>query len=153
MICWREILATNLTTWPIIEVIVGVFWFGSVLSSWSAIPNADKEDVAERSLGATVILAQLGGIVTGTSIIIAGLGAFVALATDVPGVAGHLRLAAVFAVLALAVALYTLAALPTRTPSINFVRSKPLALLCAMSLYFVLVAAIRFGLAVVFYLD
>ena len=143
------------THWPIIEAAVGAFWIGSVLWAWSftVSPPLD-EPIQERGLGATVILGQLNGIVTGTSIIIAGLGAFVALSSgDRATVAPHIKLAFVFSVLALFLALYTMATLPTRTPRINFVRSKEVAVLCATSLYLVLVAAIRFATGVVLYLD
>lgn len=147
-------LVPLITTWPIIEGLLGFFWLGSVVWAWRAqISPPLDEDVDERALGATVILGQLNGIVTGTSIIMAGLAAFIALSSgDRTCVAPHIRLTAIFAVLALSLALYTMAILPTRTLRVNFVRSRDVAIFCSTALYLVLIATARFGIGIYLYL-
>jgi hypothetical protein len=144
-----------LAVWPAVEIIGGIFWVGSVLAAWRSQPRPPtNETVEERELGATVILGQLNGIVTGTSIIIAGLGAFVALSSgDRALVTPHVRYAAIYSALALFVALYTMSTLPTRAPRINFVRDRAVAVLCASALYLVLVAAARFAVGMWVYLE
>jgi hypothetical protein len=143
----------TITVWPVIEALLGIFWVGSVLWAWRGqISPPLDEKVDERTLGATVILGQLNGIITGTSIIMAGLAAFIALSFgERTTVAPHIKLTAIYAVLALSLALYTMAILPTRTLRVNFVRSKDVALFCSTALYLVLIAAVRFGVGVYLY--
>lgn len=94
-------------------------------------------------------MAQLNGIVTGTTIIIIGVGAFAALVKDVNGAQAYDAFyAAMWAVIALGIALYTLSTLPTRASSENFVKAKWVAVFSAMSLFFSLAAGVRFLLAV-----
>ena len=94
-------------------------------------------------------MAQLNGIVTGTTIIIIGVGAFAVLVKDVNGAQAYDAFyAAMWAVIALGIALYTLIPLPTRASSENFVKAKGIAILSAMSLFFSLAAGVRFLFAV-----
>ncbi|MEZ2221523.1 hypothetical protein [Rhizobium sp. RCC_161_2] len=117
-------------------------------------PN-QKDEVDERSLGATVILAHLNGTLTSASIIAAGVGAFVALTPDKLSIfaLAHLKLAAIFAVAALGSTVYTMAILPTRAPNTNFVRSKEVALFSTIPLICVTLAGARFVLAICAYLN
>lgn len=136
---------------PIIDVALSAFWFWSIDVAWSHISpeSADREEVDERSLGATVITTQLNGVITGASILIAGVAAFVALKGSLPEFAAYDALwSAVWAVVALGIALYTLGILPARTPTENFVRSREVALFCGMALFFCLASGARFALAV-----
>ncbi|BAV51274.1 Putative uncharacterized protein [Mesorhizobium loti] len=112
--------------------------------------NETEEDAEERSLGATVIMGQLGSIITGSSVILAGIGAFVALAkTPIAETAKyHVFYAAFWAVLALAASIYTMGILPAHAPKTNFVRLRGIAFLSSMSLFFCLAAGVRFLLAV-----
>lgn len=150
---WDRVVGTLhfLAKWPILDVLLAFLWIRSVWTAWKNYqPPTQKDAVDERNLGATVILAQLNGALTSASIIVAGVGAFVALT---PGnldeiALAHLRLAAAFAVLALWSAVYTMATLPTRAPNTNFVRSKEVALLSTIPLIFVTLAGIRFVFAI-----
>jgi hypothetical protein len=103
-------------------------------------------------LGATVILAELNGVIIGASVIMVGVGAFVAINTNELSSVDSGRVsflyAAIAAVIALGVALYTMAILPTRTRRDNLVKSSSVALLTAMALFFVLDAGTRFVIAV-----
>ncbi|WP_442579599.1 hypothetical protein ACSBOB_29600 [Mesorhizobium sp. ASY16-5R] len=148
---WWVNACSSLARWPIVETAVAFVWLGSVWYAWRGVPTPTVPDAAEeRNLGATVILAQLNGVITGCSIIIAGVGAFIALNTSGLGAAApHVEWASIWAVLALGAALYALATLPTRTPTINFVRSKEVAILSATALLFALYAGARFMLAAV----
>jgi uncharacterized membrane protein len=124
-------------------------WLISVWLPWRGRGTVPKDDVAERALGSSIILAQLNGIVTGTSIIIVGIGAFAVLVKQANGVQIYDAFyAALWAVVALGIALYTMSTLPTRALSRNFVRDKWVSIFCAMSLFFSLAAGVRFLLAV-----
>jgi hypothetical protein len=137
---------------PIIDLLAAAYWFRTVMKEWKDVdPRLEEKDVNERSLGATVIMGQLNAVITGSSIIIAGIAAFVALGKT--GIVYpqnfHLFYASVWAVFALVLAQYAMGTLPTRTRKQNFVSSSGVALLCAMALFFSLFAGIRllFGIA------
>ena len=135
--------------WPLLEAVASIIWFQAMGSAWRQQPaeGPPVTDSAERELGATVILSELNGILTGCSIIIAGIGAFVAImqpSSINPITASHLGWASIYAGLALGLSLYTMATLPTRVTSRNVLRSKGVALMCATALFFALLAAIRF---------
>ena len=109
-----------------------------------------KEDTEERALGAGVIMGQLSSIITGSSVILAGVGAFVALA-KVPiadAAKYHVLYAACWAVTALAVAVYTMGILPAHAPHTNFVRLRGIAVLSSASLFLCLESGVRFLFAV-----
>lgn len=148
-------IAPFLATWPIVDVALGMLWFRSVWVAWKGYERPkEADDVNERTLGATFILAQLNGALTTASIIIAGVGAFVALTPKSfnPYAIASLRLAAVFAVISLGSAVYTMATLPARSPHTNVVRDKAVALLSTIPLIFVTFAGIRFMFAIWTYL-
>lgn len=120
--------------WRIIEGIVGVIWIYSVFWAWrKAVAPDSAVQLGERELAATVILAQLNGVITAAAIIMAGLGAAVALTSpDVkPDVSLHLYYAAMWSMLTLGIAVYTVSILPTRTISTNFVCSRWVAIGCS----------------------
>ncbi|AYG66893.1 MULTISPECIES: hypothetical protein [unclassified Rhizobium] len=149
-------IALFLAKWPVLDAILGILWFRSVLAAWSGYtPPGEKDNEDERNLGATVILAQLNGALTTASIIVAGVGAFVALTPEKLEMftVAHLRTAAVFAVIALCSTAYTMAILPSRTPNTNFVRSKEVALLSTIPLIGVTFAGVRFACAIWAYLS
>jgi hypothetical protein len=80
-----------------------------------------------------------------------GVGAFVAIKTGELAVgSGRVSFlyAAIAAVIALGIALCTMAILPTRTRRDNLVKSGSVAVLTAMELFFVLNAGVRFVIAV-----
>ena len=113
---------------PIVDLALALVWGISVWVPWRGIRRGVNTDtVEERTLGAQVILAQLNGIVTGTTIIIIGVGAFAVLVDkkDVNGAQAYDAFyAAMWAVIALGISLYTLSTLPTRASSENFVKAK-----------------------------
>ena len=136
-----------LVRFPVVEVILGAFWLGSVFSAWAGAPTVQQtDDVAERTLGATVVMGQLSAVITGSSIILAGVGAFAALSSHDSHLPQpwHLWWAVVWAVLALCNAAYTMATLPTRTLRRNFVRDRGVAICCATALFFCLASGARF---------
>src|SRR5215470_17437878 len=104
---------------PVVEVVVVVILLRSLCHSWARVPTDQQSDnVDERTLGATVIMGQLSAVITGSSIILAGIGAFAALKSGelhFPQ-SWHLFWAVTWAVLALAVAIYTMGILPARAP-------------------------------------
>jgi hypothetical protein len=114
----------------------------------SNVSQSDSPD--EKALGATVILAQLNAVITGASIILAAIGAFVALKEGSigPPSDSHLLYATIWAVAALFFALWCSGMLPTLTIKVNFVRSPEVAIFCAMGLYFTLASGARFLFAV-----
>jgi hypothetical protein len=135
--------------YPIVDLLVAALWIGHVVYLWRGIASQTEKDVAERELGAMVIGSQLNGVVTGSSIIIAGIGAFAALSDElVPPYNWHAAYAAMWAVLSLGAALYTMGTLPTRTKTENFVQSRGVAIACTIALFFCLAAGVRFFLAV-----
>jgi hypothetical protein len=142
----------SLSALPIVDLVFAVVYFWSVHQAWSEYTPSTKEiPVDERALGATVIMGQLSSVITGASIIIAGIAAFAALGQDAQSFPQkyHLFYAATWAVLGLSIALYTTGTLPTRAPNQNFVTSKGIAYLCSASLFFSLLAGVRllFGIA------
>ena len=140
-----------LTRSPIIDLALALAWGISVWMPWRGIQSrVSTDDVGERTLGAQVILAQLNEIVTGTTIIIIGVGAFAVLVKDVNRAQAdaHISYAVTWAVVALGIALYTMSTLATRTSSENFVKAKWVAIFSAMSLFFCLAAGVRFLFAV-----
>ncbi|PBB96447.1 hypothetical protein [Mesorhizobium sp. WSM3862] len=112
--------------------------------------NEAREETEERALGADVIMGQLSSIITGSCVILAGVGAFVALAkTPIAEAAKyHVFYAACWAVGALALAVYTMGILPAHAPKTNFVRLRGIAVLCSASLFLCLLSGIRFLCAV-----
>jgi hypothetical protein len=140
-----------LVNWPFIDLILAAVWIFLVWLPWrhDSASKVIEDKTDERLLGATVILAQLNGIITGTSIIIVGIGAFAVLVKEHSGPQSyHTLYAAIWAVVALGTALYTMSTLPTRAPTQNFVRAKWVAILTAMALFFSLAAGVRFLFAV-----
>ena len=137
---------------PIIDLALALAWGISVwLPRRGTSRGGNTDTVEERTLGAQVILAQLNGIVTGTTIIIIGVGALAVLVNkkDVNGAQAYDAFyAAMWAVIALGISLYTLSTLPTRASSENFVKAKWVAIFSAMSLFFSLASGVRFLLAV-----
>lgn len=145
-------MITCLAIYPIIDVVLGFIWFLSLHMAWkNATPAPDKINAPEeRALGAAVIMGQLSSIITGASIVIAGIAAFVALGNDhftIPQ-SYHLFWATLWSVAALGVSLYTMSMLPTRTFRQNFTNSSEIAKFSAMALYFALAGGVRLMLAV-----
>jgi hypothetical protein len=95
-------------------------------------------------------MGQLSSVITGSSIILAGIGAFIAIKSGniLYPQNYHLFYTVAWAVLALGISVYTMGVLPTRTPNENFVRSPSVSILCSMALFFCLAAAARFLVAV-----
>lgn len=144
-------IRTILVDWPIVDGGLAVVWFLISASVWRSYQPPDTVDkVDERALGATVIMGQLNATITGASIILAGLGAFVALNSGKFSLSAscHLYYAALWTVLALFAGLWTMSLLPQLAPSTNFVRSPKIAILCSMGLFFCLAAGVRFLFAV-----
>ena len=138
-------------TAPVIDLAAATSFIYATHASWRSIPAFKNEkDTDERSLGATVILAQLGAVITGSSIILAGIAAFVALAGTTIGDLDkfYILYAAIWAVFAMAISLFTMATLPHLTPTQNFVKSHRVAVLCSAALYFCLASSARFLFAV-----
>ncbi|TIT82968.1 MAG: hypothetical protein E5V33_07750 [Mesorhizobium sp.] len=138
-------------TVPVIDLSIATFFIYATHASWRSVrPFENEKDTDERTLGATVILAQLGAVITGSSIILAGIAAFVALAGATIGELDkfHILYAAVWAVFAMALSLFTMSTLPHRTPTQNFVKSHGVAVLCSAALYFCLASSARFLVAV-----
>jgi hypothetical protein len=140
-----------LVRFPVVEGVVAAILLLSLRSAWARAPTVQQHDcVEERSLGATVIMGQLSAIITGSSIILTGIGAFVALKSDVLQLplSQHLFYAVTWAVVALGIAIYTMGVLPPRTPRRNFVRDRTVAFCCSLALFFCLASAVRFLVAV-----
>ncbi|ESY22387.1 MULTISPECIES: hypothetical protein [unclassified Mesorhizobium] len=136
---------------PIPDIGLLAIWLLFLNWHWIGYKNNDSIDTKdERELGATVIMGQLGAIITGSSVILAGLGAFVALSKSPIEDAAkyHLFYATLWAVWALGISVFTLGVLPASTPKTNFVQLKGVAFLSSMSLFFCLAASVRFLLAV-----
>lgn len=136
---------------PWLDLCIGVLWL--LISLWHWIgyqQSTEPENVEERALGASVIMGQLGAVITGSSIILAGIGAFVALSQNPINAAGknHIYFAALWAVIALGLAILTMGILPRHAPTTNFVRLRGIAVCCSMTLYFCMAAGARFVLAV-----
>lgn len=137
--------------YPIFDIGLLIIWLLWLNWHWIDYKNADTQECTEeRALGAAVIMGQLSSIITGSSVILAGIGAFVALAkTPIEESAKyHVLYAAFWAVAALVVAIYSMGILPAHAPKTNFVRLRGIAFLCSMSLFFCLAAGVRFLLAV-----
>lgn len=136
---------------PGLDIGIAAIWL--LISCWHWIgykASNVAESTEERALGASVILGQLSAVITGSSVILAGIGAFVAL-SDNHGDAvskNHIFYAALWAVVALGLAIFTIGILPAHAAKTNFIRLRGIALLCSMSLFFCLAAAARFLLAV-----
>lgn len=136
---------------PIVDLGVAVVWVFISFAAWIGYRDTtEAEGVDERALGAAVIMGQLGAVITGSSVVLAGIGAFVALETSPISPAGssHLSYGASWAVVALAIALFTMGILPSNAPKKNFVRIRSVAILCSTALFFSLAAGFRFMLAV-----
>lgn len=136
---------------PLIDICAAVIWLLISLRTWIGyVAKTEPECTGERALGASVILGQLSAVITGSSVILAGIGAFVALETEeiTSPQNYHLAFAATWAVLSMGLALFTMSALPTNTPKTNFVRLRGIAILCSVALYFTLAAGARFLWAV-----
>ncbi|TIT76585.1 MAG: hypothetical protein E5W57_18470 [Mesorhizobium sp.] len=136
---------------PVIDLSIATYFVYSTHAAWrSAPPFENEEKTDERSLGAMVILAQLGAVITGSSIILAGIAAFVALAGAAIGEFEkfYILYAAIWAVFAMAISLFTMSTLPHRTTTQNFVKSHGVAILCSAALYFCLASSARFLFAV-----
>jgi hypothetical protein len=136
---------------PYFDLGVGLIWLLISQLTWIGyVPKQESDHTDERALGASVIMGQLSAIITGSSVILAGIGAFVALETEdiVSPQNYHLTYAASWAVVSMGLALFTMGALPTNAPKHNFVRLRGIAILCSMGLFFTLAAGARFLFAV-----
>lgn len=136
-------IAIDFAVFAIWILLLNGYWIGYKI-------NASKEDPAERALGAEVIMRQLGSIITGSSVLLAGVGAFVSLSKGaLPEPAKyHAFYAASWAVVALISAVFTMGVLPPHAPKTNFVRIRGIAFLCSVSLFCCLAAGFRFVFAV-----
>lgn len=140
-------IAAILQNFPYWDVGVGIIWLLVLNLHWlSYVPPTGLEAVDERALGASFISSQLSAVITGTSVILAGVGAFIALKNGAMSfdLRYSLFLAALWAVLALAISLYAFGVLPHHAPNTNVVRVKGVAVLCSAALYFGLAAGFRF---------
>ncbi|HWK68598.1 MAG TPA: hypothetical protein VNS34_27045 [Rhizobiaceae bacterium] len=147
---FAALLVATIQSWPLIEAFLLAFWLKSILAAWRNADSTKEDDVEERHLGADVILAQLNGVITGSSIIVAGIGAFLAISEGVsPPASWNFRWAACYSILGMALAMYTLGTLPSRAPTQNFVRSKAVAVLCSIALFFALVGGGRFAMGAI----
>ena len=110
------------------------------------VPPTTVEPVEERALGASFISSQLSAVITGASVILAALGAFIALKNGTMDfqLRYSLFLSALWAVFALGIALYAFGVLPHHAPKTNIVRVKGVAMLCSAALFFSLAAGFRF---------
>lgn len=143
--------AELLVAYPIAELVLLLIAITSVASHWRGLPAEKAEDsVNERQLAASVITAQLSGIITASSIIIVGVGGFAALLSGrlAGNLAAHIMWAAIFAVAGMAVALYSMATLPPRVEKHNVAYSKGVAILSATALFLALLAGVRLILAI-----
>ena len=129
-------IASILDNFPYWDIGLAVIWLLILNLHWiSYVPPAVAVSVEERALG--FISSQLSAVITGTSVILAGLGAFIALksgATSFP-LRYSLFLSALWAVLALAISLYAYGVLPHYAPRTNVVRVKGVAMLCSGALF------------------
>ncbi|AZN97183.1 hypothetical protein EJ066_07710 [Mesorhizobium sp. M9A.F.Ca.ET.002.03.1.2] len=133
------------------DIGIAAIWLLISLNYWVGYKLENKlEAPDERALGASVIMGQLSSVITGSSVILAGIGAFVALENrpiDGPE-KYHILYAAVWAVVALGLAIFTMGILPPHAPKTNFVRLRSIGILCSISLFFCLAAGVRFLFAV-----
>lgn len=154
MVAIEEIVGALILNFPIIEVGVIIFLTVALRDAWKGIRAEDYNDTDEqKSLGLSVTTASLGGIITGSSVIMTGIAAFLSMSNPLGvGVKIHTKFAFIYAFLALAIVVYTYGVLPARVLGINLIRSKEIAFICAYALFFVLMAAFRFMFAVLTHL-
>lgn len=133
---------------PIADGIIALFWVFSTHIAWKGV-EFTGDSLSERELGATVIMGQLGSVMTASSVILAGIGAFVALADGniLAPERWHLSFAATWAVMSIIIVVYTMSTLPTRAPRENFVRSHAIAVLCSAASFLTVAAGVRFVFA------
>ncbi|WP_048646594.1 hypothetical protein [Nitratireductor soli] len=143
-----ECILSTLARIPIIEFVLFIAWWFVTAAQWRGLPveGPDELSLDERQLGATVIISEMTGILTACSIIITGIAAFAAILGSQPPAetAPHLGWAALYAVVALFLALWVMSALPARVTRKNVLRSKSVATICAIALYLSLIAGVRF---------
>lgn len=140
-------LASILANFPYWDVGAAVIWLLLVHCHWiSYVSPTGTESVEERALGASFISSQLSAVITGSSVILAGLGAFIAIKDQSmdSSLKYSLFLSALWAVIALAIALYAFGVLPHHAPKTNVVRVREVAVLCSAALFFSLAAGFRF---------
>lgn len=138
------LIAENFPYWDLGAAIV---WLLVLNLHWlTYVPPTTIEPVEERALGAGFISSQLSAVITGSSVILAGLGAFIALKNGEMNFSLRysLFISALWAVLALGIALYAFGVLPHHSPKTNVVRVKGVAMLCSAALFFSLAAGFRF---------
>lgn len=139
----RTIPVLDLTIGAVVVYLTHLFWSGSGV-------QGTGEGVDERQLAATVILGQLSGIITASTVVLAGIGAMAALgATGLPAAArAHLFWAATWILLSLVAALWAMGTLPPQVNRVNVAKSHITALFTFGAFYLFIVACVRLGLGI-----
>lgn len=154
---WAVTLGNWLVLYPVVDVGLAILWTGETVRAWrewTGVPEQHRETaqgIEERRLGATVILGEIQYLVVGASVILAGVGAFAALAINQHAnnlVKHSIVYAAAWAVCALLGGVYATSLLPHHTLKHNFVLIKELAIWIALALFMLVAAAARLLLAV-----
>lgn len=144
-----RIIILFFVTYPILDIVLIIFVVGSTANAWRQATGIveGEPQVEERSLGSMIILSQLRGVITGSSIVIVGL---TGAATLLPKeeliqspVSGSVFIGAIFAITSLACALYTMATMSSKTRTQNPVMISSIAIMSSLSLVLCFVAASR----------
>lgn len=134
---------------PVVDLVVGlaIVWFTDRMWAESRL-SPEEASADERALGATAILGQLNGTITAATILGAAIGTIGALGLSEVKEAGkdHLRLAFLWSLLSLSVAVWALGTVPSMVPKHNVAKSRTTALLAISALYLFLASGVRFGL-------
>lgn len=146
-----------LVLYPIVDVGLAIVWAWATAKAWRGWTGLSEKEteiaqqVEERRLGVMVILGEIQYLVVGASVILAGVGAFAALAINQDAsilVKYSIGYAAAWAVLALLGAVYATSLLPHHTLRRNFVLVPGLAQWIVIALFMLIAAAARLLLGV-----
>ena len=150
-------ILSGLTKYPLVDIVLAILWWWAVSAAWrlwTGLPGdrpATAQNVEERRLGVMVILGEIQYLIVGASVILAGVGAFAALAVNQHAsdlVKYSIGWAAAWDVLALLGGVYAASLLPHYTLSQNFVLVPSLNKWMAIAVFALVAAAARLLVAV-----
>jgi hypothetical protein len=130
-----------------------IMWF---LMSWMwhrAAHDPKEKDTEKRQAGAAAITNQINGTLTAASIVLAGVGAVLAVGytKNFPGAAlNHLTYAAIEALISIVIGVYTLGYIPSVLHIMDVTKKPAVQLACFLQLMMIIVSIIRLLFALLY---
>jgi len=130
-----------------------ILWVLMHISWRRAKLNSMEENEGKRQAGAAAITNQINGTLTAASIVLAAVGAVLAIGFPknfLPAVLSHLTWAAIEALISIGIGVFTLGYIPSVVHSIDVTKKNSVQIACFLQLMFIIVSLMRFLCALLY---